>query len=351
MKTKVLVDLTKIGNPLCGFGTIALTYEELFANYQGDEFEFIFLVPKDYVPRFPDKVTYVHATKWSRYFSCLLPKVKIWHTTTQQLSYLRMKRGTKQIFTVHDLNFLYEKQWYSILKHLYQMRCRIKRASIVTAISGFVKQDILDHIPVGTKNIQVIYNGVGRIDNKPESKPAFATGRPFFFSIGQIRKKKNFHVLLDVMQAFPEYDLFICGDDHFEYAQYLRKEIKVKRLSNVFVTGAITVEEKVWMYRNCEAFLFPSTLEGFGIPVLEAMQFGKAVFSSNCSSLPEICGEHAYIWESFDTEHMIRLIKDNLFAFYANPIKSEAARAYAHSFSYERHIEEYLKLYRKLLEE
>lgn len=349
MKDKVLIDLTKIGNPTFGFGSISLNYEKLFADYKDHEFDFIFLVPENYVGRFPDKVKYIQVSKWYRYFPFLLPKVQVWHTTTQQVQYLRLTKQTKQILTIHDLNFLHEKQWYSILKHLWRIRRFMKKASVVTTISGYVKNDISDHVKTKGKEIQVIYNGIERIDGQKAKRPDFVNDRLFFFTIGQIRKKKNFHTLLEVMKSFPEYDLYICGDDHFEYATLLRALIAEKKLTNVYLTGPISGDEKVWMYQNCQAFLFPSTLEGFGIPVIEAMQFGKPVFSSSCSSLPEVCGKHAFLWEDFDPVKMVALIKNNLSDFYKDSGRIEAARQYAFSFSYEKHINEYLKLYKELL--
>lgn len=349
MKDKILVDLINLGNLTCGFGNIALNYEKLLAEYDGDEFEFIFLVPKNYKGRFTDKVKYVHINKWQRYFPFLLPKVRIWHSTTQRVKFLRIARGTKLIFTIHDLNFLYEKQWYSILKHLWRLNHFVKKAQAVTVISNYVSSEVTEHLKMRGKEIQVIYNGIEQIDKDQADIPTFVNHeRPFFFTIGQIRKKKNFHVLLDVMRSFPEYDLYVCGDDHFDYATTLRNMIEEKKLSNVFVTGIISAPEKVWMYQHCTAFLFPSTLEGFGIPVLEAMQFGKPVFSSACSSLPEVCGGHASIWENFEPEHMIKVLRENLDQF--NEDKAEAARQYALTFSYKKHVDAYLELYRNLLQ-
>ena len=97
-----------------------------------------------------------------------------------------------------------------------------------------------------------------RIDTLEGIKPSFATGRPFFFTIGQIRRKKNFHLLVDVMRHFPEYDLYICGDAHFAYAEEVRNLIRENQLTNVFLTDVISQSEKIWLYRNCEAFLFPN---------------------------------------------------------------------------------------------
>lgn len=114
------------------------------------------------------------------------------------------------------------------------------------------------------------------------------------------------------MRHFPEYDLYICGDAHFAYAEEVRNLIRENQLTNVFLTDVISQNEKIWLYRNCEAFLFPSEGEGFGLPVVEAMQFGKAVFAANRTSLPEVCNGHAIMWEHLDTESMVQSIREHL---------------------------------------
>ena len=152
------------------------------------------------------------------------------------------------------------------------------------------------------------------------------------------------------MKEFPETDLYICGDDHFKWAKTIRERILEEGLTNVFLTGVISQEEKVWLYRNCEAFLFASQGEGFGLPVIEAMQFGKAVFASNYTCLPEICSDKAFVWKDLRTETMVKSIRENLPGFYDNKQRVEDVRQYAYSFSYEKHINAYLQIYRELLE-
>lgn len=279
----------------------------------------------------------------------MLPKVDIWHSVNQQQKLLRLGGDTKFIYTIHDLNFLIEKNAIKAKRKLRKVQKLVDKATVITAISHYVADDLRKHLDLKGKEIRVIYNGVERIDHLPGKQPGFARNRPYFFTIGQIRTKKNFHVLLDVMRAFPEYDLYICGDDHFDYAQFIKEQIQEKCLSNVFLTGKISQDEKVWLYRNCEAFLFPSKIEGFGLPVIEAMQFGKAVFSSNCTSLPEVCGGHAVIWDNFETDYMVQSIRDNLLEFYKDTKRIERMKEYANSFSYEKHIQAYLDLYQELL--
>ncbi len=350
---KILIDLTNYGNPTCGFGQIAANYAMLFAERPINGARYTYLLPNGCRSTFGNNVTCVPVKAINKLLHSTLPKVDLWHSVNQQQRKLcNLSKDTKFVFTVHDFNFLFEKNPAKAARYLRCMQKKIDRADAVTAISGYTADIVRRHIDLKGKEIQVIYNGVEDITCQPESKPAFATGRPFFFAIGQIRRKKNFHLLLDVMAEFPGYDLYICGDttcNGGRYADEITSSITAKRLTNVYLTGTITQAEKVWLYRYCEAFLFPSQGEGFGLPAIEAMQFGKAVFAAARTSLPEICGGHAFLWEKLETREMVQSIRDNLPGFYYDSKRVEALKSYAATFSYERHVKAYIDLYCRLL--
>ena len=117
----------------------------------------------------------------------------------------------------------------------------------------------------------------------------------------------------------------------------------------ILLTGKISDDEKRWLYAHAEALLFPSRLEGFGIPVLEAMRFGTKVFSSRYSCLPEICSVHASYWDSYEPEAMARVVREGLAGWSRQGAAAEAAKAYSQSFNYDRYTREYVALYRRLL--
>lgn len=342
-KKNVLIDICDISNPTCGFGQIAKNYAARYAHLQDDDLQFHFLFPRKYpTEQIPDELSSF------RRGSKDLPHFDIWHSTTQHQ--LRHKRGKcdKFILTIHDLNYLTEKNWLRQLKHKFILQRGINKAAAVTCISKFVGKQVEEHFNLKGKPVRVIYNGVEDIASDPQEKPAFATGRPFFFAIGQIRKKKNFHLLVDMMEQFPDHDLYICGDDHFDFSATVRKHISQLPTHNAFLCGKISAEEKVWLYAHCEAFLFASQGEGFGLPAIEAMQFGKPVFISNCTCLPEICGDCAYIWDSLEPKDMAFVIKQHLPNFYAKPDLAAQVKAHAAEFSYEKHIEAYIQLYKEI---
>lgn len=346
-KKTVLLDLAEICCPTCGFGQIVANYARIYSAMEDSDLRFHFLLPKSFNGSFGDNVDCTK--RISKHNKSALPQVNLWHTTNQQQLKTARGKSDKYVVTIHDLNYLREKGWLSRLKHHYRLQKAIKAADAVTCISGFVGQQIEQEFNMYGKKVHVIYDGVEDITGIPQQRPAFASGRPFFFTIGQIRKKKNFHLLVDLMKHLPDYDLYICGDDHFDWAKTVRKHIDANPAHNAFLCGKISQEEKVWLYSHCEAFLFASQGEGFGLPVIEAMQFGKPVFVSNFTCLPEISGDYAYVWSDLNPTNMAELVKEKLPQFAANEKRPDEVKAHAGNFSYDRHIEQYIKLYKKLL--
>ena len=349
-KRTVLLDLCDIGNPTSGFGQIAQNYYHRYQAVDDETLSFHFLLPEGYKADCrPGVETTNIRHKYHKYHHKGLPTVDLWHSINQQQ--IKRKRGKCQkfILTVHDLNFLTEKNWIRQLKHRIRLQHAFNEADAVTCISQFVKRQVERVFNMRGKPVRVIYNGVENIVEQPEERPVFATRRSFFFAIGQIRAKKNFHLLVDMMRHFPDHDLYICGDDHFDYAKKVRKHISQLPTKNAYLCGKISAEEKVWLYRHCEAFFFASQGEGFGLPAIEAMQFGKPVFIANCTCLPEICGDCAYVWPTLKPDEMAERVKEELATFTPSPEYVEHLKQHAALFSYDKHIEAYLQLYKELL--
>ena len=72
--------------------------------------------------------------------------------------------------------------------------------------------------------------------------------------------------------------------------------------AQIVMTGYVSDEELVWLYRNCYANLYPSLFEGFGLPILEGMQFGAPTLTANSTSMPEVAGDAAILLAPDDTE-------------------------------------------------
>lgn len=351
-KRTVLVDLSALKDVFCGLGQVALAYGYFFEKtYQKatSDYSLTLLMPKSMFGMFGNEVSYLDSTFiFRRFQKWYFPVFDVWHSVHQLSRFKPSTTQTKHILTIHDLNYLYETKGTQRLRKHKRLQNKVDRADVIVSISEFGKQEINTHLTLNGKQCQVIYNGVEEIVNKPNKPPKIAIKSPFFFSIGVIKKKKNFHVLLDMMKLFPQKHLYIAGKDTTKYAEEIKARIEAENIQNVTLLGAITEEEKNWLYKNCEAFLFPSLFEGFGIPIIEAMQFGKPVFSSQETSLKEIGGDFAYFWKNFNPEDMKQLIDEKLDVFYQNQSLIEQEKEYAHSFSYKKHFQEYEELYKNI---
>jgi len=345
----VLVDFSHLAD-LNGFGEIARNYAPLLAKADMPDIHLIYIVPDKLVGTFGTHIDYIRRSRKREDLKRLGKHIDLWHATDQQFHLRGGDSRTVQLLTVHDLNFLREKSGLHRWRHIVQLWWRMRRSDYLTCISQYVKDDILGHYSI-SHPIDVIYNGIASHDDGPQQRPAFVSSdeETFFFTIGQIREKKNFQTLVPVMQHFPNHKLYICGDDHFAFAQKLRKLVDEQGEGRVVMTGKIKDEEKRWLYAHAQAFLFPSRLEGFGIPVLEAMRFRCKVFSSRFSSLPEVCSSHASYFDDYTPEAMAATIKQGLSNWQKDGEAAIAALQYSQGFSYERYTQQYVSLYARLL--
>jgi glycosyltransferase involved in cell wall biosynthesis len=275
-------------------------------------------------------------------------KFDIWHATHQTSSYLPPKnRKIKRVLTIHDLNFFYEEKSTAKKAQFLKMHQRnIDNADHIVAISEFTKNDVLNHLSVN-KPITVIYNGCN-VDVFPEyENPNYKPAKPFLFALGTINAKKNFHVLPSLLQNH-DLELIIAGNKDQSYIEKIIEEARKYHVEHqIKIVGGITKEDKYWYYKNCEAFLFPSKAEGFGIPVIEAMSFGKPVFLSMATCLPEIAGEYAYYFKNFDPEHMQQIFQLGM-QDYKDRQPAQSIINHAKKYSWETSAKAYWQIYKSL---
>lgn len=332
-----------------GFGDICRNYARRLAAVNDPDLHFIFMIPEAHIGTFGDSVSYISSENPEQDIIDKGLKIDLWHSTDQMYEYYYKSPECTHLLTIHDLNFLYEKKHFHRWKRMWRFKRRVKEADYISFISHFAENDVDRIYGLKDKPHCVIYNGITPVGDKEGVKPAFVEHEDgkFFFAISQIRRKKNFHTLVPMMQHFPEHNLYICGDDEFRYAKEIRKLISKLGIDRVKLTGRVSEDEKTWLYRHCDAFLFPSKAEGFGIPVIEAMQQGCKVFSSKLTSLPEICGPHATYWDNFDAADMAKVVKEGLLK--DDQHLANERKEYAHRFNYDKYTAEYIQLYKNIL--
>lgn len=270
----------------------------------------------------------------------------LWHCTFQLSRYFPSR--TKKIITVHDLNFLYEKTGDKQLKYIKRLQRIIDKFDRIVAISEFTRRDLLANIDVRGKDVDVVYNGCNIYEGKLV-EPAVTPRAPFIFTVGTVVKKKNFHVL-PCLLAGNDFELLIAGICSGYEQQIMDEARRWGVVDRVKVLGPVDEAVKHWYLANCLAFAFPSVAEGFGLPVIEAMAYGKPVFLSDHTCLPEIGGDMAYYFNhDFDPEAMQREFASGLDDYAGGGKRPEDIKAYARGFTWDKAAKEYSAIYAEML--
>jgi glycosyltransferase involved in cell wall biosynthesis len=318
----------------------------------GEETEKVaFYLPNSAEHAFGEKANYVSQHFIHKLFFPDTKSVDIWHCTYQGSKYFPFGKKVSIVLTIHDLNFLYDgnRSESRINKYLSRLQQKIDRADHIVAISFYVLEDLKKYLVLGDKPTSVIYNGCNIEDSDIIATPQLPVDQQFLFTIGTIVGKKNFHVLPALLKD-NAFKLVIAGiDSSQEYKKTIIREAqKWNVLDRLIFTGPISENDKKWYLSNCTAFVFPSIAEGFGLPVIEAMYYGKPVILSRCTSLPEIGGEWAYYFDNFEPDHMCNVLKASL-EHYNKTKPRERIRDRARFFSWDRAASEYLALYESLV--
>jgi len=277
------------------------------------------------------------------------PSFDLWHSTYQNSRLLRPPGKTRVVLTIHDLNFLVERKGepHEIKKRLLQVQAGVDLADYIVCISQFTLSTVTSHLRLGNRPVQVIYNGCNVNEFPDFDRPRFRPAHPFIFSLGTVLPKKNFHVLPGLLRG-NDYELVIAGILDADYEKTIRAEARRHGVQDrVHLLGPVSEEEKSWYFQSCLAFAFPSLAEGFGIPVVEAMYYGKPVFLSDQVSLPEIGGSEAYYFTDFDPAAMREVFNRGM-TDYQSQGRAEQIRRRALRFNWDQAAQDYLGIYRQL---
>ncbi|PHS02332.1 MAG: hypothetical protein COA78_21365 [Blastopirellula sp.] len=361
-KSTIVIDLEKLKIPYCGLGQLAhyLGQAIVKESHQRDLDITIFAREQD-LSEFQGLAS-ISPSVWKkevfqRLYRWALPKpkppIQLWHATHQQVKYLPLDACVPLVLTIHDLNYLREKSSSKLKRYHDRIQRLIYRADSIAAVSHFTADEIRDHFDLQGKPLHVIYNGTYDASRIEPAQPEFIDeSTPFLFSIGQIVPKKNFHVLVDLIEHLPNHKLIVAGNRDAEYANFVRQRAEELGVTDrVILPGSVTDQERQWLYLNCEAFVFPSLNEGFGLPPIEAMSVGKPVFLAKRTSLPEVGGPHAFYWDEFSGDHLHQVYRDGMQAFNADPQHKDRLIRYAAQFTWEQAAKQYVDIYESILGE
>lgn len=203
--------------------------------------------------------------------------------------------------------------WF--LKRLHARALR--KADVIVAISHATKESLLAHFNVSAERVTVIHLGYVVQD---VSSVAITVPDKFFLFAGVFKERKNVQRVIQAFSLFnslhPGYHLVLTGKKKGNYYDSLVQIVDEGGLQDsVHFLGYVTDGELAYLYQNTIALVFPSLIEGFGMPVLEAMHAGAPVITSNTGALAEVAGQAALLADPRDTRaiaaHMTTLIEND----------------------------------------
>jgi glycosyltransferase involved in cell wall biosynthesis len=192
----------------------------------------------------------------------------------------------------------------------------VHRSKSIISVSEYTRQSLLKHFRVSPHKVRTIYNGVSAPGNgEGVDLRALGVTSPYILHVGNAYPHKNLEALLEAFQLVaaerPDVSLVFAGrrDMYVERLEELATKLGLTS-ANVKFLNLPTDDEVAALYQHAALFIFPSRLEGFGIPPLEAMHYGTRVAASNAASMPEILGKAARYFAPEDQTAMTRLMLD-----------------------------------------
>jgi glycosyltransferase involved in cell wall biosynthesis len=300
------------------------------------EHEFIFIFDRPYAKEFifSDNITPVvlgpqarHPFLFYLWFDHRIPQLLKRHKADIFVSpdgYLSLRTDIPQLAVMHDLSFLHRPQdlpWLKGWYYNYFFPRFAKKAARIATVSNYSKQDIVKSFNIDASKIDVVHNGIKKNslklndDEISKIKARYSIGCPYFLYVGALHPRKNIQGLLQAFELFKsgnsnDVKLLIVGGEMHKTGG-IAETFKMIRFSNeVVFTGRVPEEELQQLFAAALALVYVPFFEGFGMPIIEAMNAGIPVICSNTTSMPEVGGDAVLYASPYDTPQIASAMEE-----------------------------------------
>lgn len=222
----------------------------------------------------------------------------------------------KKVITFHDLSFEDFKYSFNFKTRVWHKILRPKKeaaeADMIIAVSEFTKIRLIEEYGLEKGKIKVIHEAAAK-HLKPLNMPKsfelirrkYGLPDNYFLCLSTLEPRKNIAGIIEAYLAWQEdtevdVGLVIAGKKYSE----IFSKTKLKSHPKIHLTGFVDEEDKALLYQHALAFLYPSFYEGFGLPILEAMQCGTPVITSDATAMSEVAGGAALLVNPNDPEEL-----------------------------------------------
>ena len=277
----------------------------------------------------PKKVYKYFSSTWRSFgmaYDAKRDNVQIFHGLSGESPAGLSKHNIRSVVTIHDLIFLHYPQFYKpIDRWIYTKKFKSAciNADLIIAISKQTKQDIIDFFGISEDKIRLVYQGCdpqfyAECSNEQKQAVAAKYQLPpnYILYVGTIEERKNLTTIVRTLASLPETYSLVAAGKPTAYIQQVNAEITRLGISDrVHFIHNVEFRDLPAIYQQAEVFVLLSVFEGFGIPVLEALNSKIPVITSNVSSLPEAGGAHSMYINPLDSSELkqtlLRLFSDS----------------------------------------
>ena len=285
--------------------------------------------------------------------------VTVFHGTDHLLPYLS---GIKGVLTLHDFTYRLCPKTHTVPNRLFltlAMRCFLRAANALIAVSECTKRDATRLYGVEPSKVTVIHLGVDprfrpvSRNEKTDLREKYGLPDHFLLVLGTLEPRKNLAAVLDAYCLLKRrglrHKLVVAGKRGWLFQKVLDKIEKLGLGDDLIMTGHIPDADLPTLYGSADLFVFPSLYEGFGLPVLEAMACGTPVACSNASSLPEVVGPAALLFDPRDPGQIAEGITHVLENSSLIEQLREKGRIRAKELTWDKTAQETARVYRRVI--
>ena len=227
----------------------------------------------------------------------------------------------RSVVTVHDLIHFQVPELFPAWRRAVASRLfsrAVSRAARVITVSEATQRDLQRRIPAAMSKTEVVPNGVSTVfrplsGSAAAPNPLQGAPGPFLLCVGNRKPHKNLSAAVESLALLrpqkPDLRLVIVGRAFPGWDEVVRRAEELGVREAVLEVDEVSDDHLRWLYGHCEALLFPSLYEGFGLPILEAMACGAPVVASNRSSVPEVVGDAGFLVDPCDPAAMAAALR------------------------------------------
>lgn len=258
---------------------------------------------------------------------------------------------TTMRFTNPDKNSLVFKAKQQVYKQV--VKHAAKSSQHIITPTQFVKDDLITYTGISADKVTVTYESADKINDQPEPVTGLENAQ-FIMYVGRPTPHKNLWRLIEAHRelkgSHPHLKLVLAGKLDANYKQ-LQQKTQDEQIANIVFTDFITDGQLRWLYEHCQAYVFPSLSEGFGLPPIEAMVHGAPVISSNTTCLPEVNGDAAHYFDPTNVQNISDAINEVLTDKQLRNQLIDNGRVQAAKYSWRTMAQQTLGIYDQVLEQ